>query len=154
MSDVEQRDSVRRDETRWLDGLKATALAWIVLNHVVEPIAGFPYIANPTSEWPPLSERVAQLAPLGGLGLWTAPANIFRYLGWFGDQGVQLFLIASGFGLMWAALRRPWRGWQPYLQRRSSRNLPTLVGSPHRTAGAIGWRGCRSRPIHLWHLAD
>ena len=39
MSDVEQRDSVRRDETRWLDGLKATALAWIVLNHVVEPIA-------------------------------------------------------------------------------------------------------------------
>jgi peptidoglycan/LPS O-acetylase OafA/YrhL len=108
----------------WVEGLKVAGLAWIVLNHVVEELAGSPYIANPNSTWPPLSERIAQLAPIQGLGVWAIPANFIRYLGWFGDQGVQLFLIASGFGLMWAALHRPWQGWHIYLKRRAFRIYP------------------------------
>jgi len=128
-NDVEQRAVTERARFGWLDGLKAVALAWIVLNHIVEPIAGFPYIANPARSWPPLSERIAQLAPVDGLGVWTIPANILRYLGWFGDQGVQLFLIASGFGLMWAAMQHSWEGWWPYLQRRSSRIFPLWWGA-------------------------
>jgi peptidoglycan/LPS O-acetylase OafA/YrhL len=90
----------------WLDIVKAVALVWIFLNHLTEQVFGSPYIANPDANWPPLAERVSQLRPLGGHGIWDAPLNLCRYVGWAGDQGVQLFLIASGFGLTWALLRR------------------------------------------------
>ncbi|MCJ7566385.1 MAG: acyltransferase family protein [Anaerolineales bacterium] len=88
----------------WLDYLKAFAMAWIFLNHVVERIFGSPLIANPFSGWPPLNIRLAQLQPLTEYGPLNIPINLLRYLGWAGDQGVQLFLIAAGFGLTWGLL--------------------------------------------------
>jgi peptidoglycan/LPS O-acetylase OafA/YrhL len=111
----------------WLDRLKAVAIVWIALNHVVERIFGYPYIANPSADWPPLAERVAQLRPLAGDGLWDLPLNLLRYLGWCGDQGVQLFLIASGFGLTWVLLSRgtgvDLPAW-PFVRRRAARIYP------------------------------
>ncbi len=90
----------------WVEAIKALALLWIFVNHVSEQLFGYPLIANPISGWPPFAERVAQLIPLDGFGAWNIPINILRYVGWFGDQGVQLFIIASGFGLTWGLLNR------------------------------------------------
>ena len=90
----------------WVEAIKALALLWIFVNHVSEQLFGYPLIANPISGWPPFAERVAQLIPLDGFGVWNIPINILRYVGWFGDQGVQLFIIASGFGLTWGFLNR------------------------------------------------
>jgi len=94
------------DRLVWVEVLKAVALIWIWLNHLTERLFGYPYIANPSSVWPPFPERVAQLQPLHGHGWWDLPLNLLRYTGWAGDQGVQLFLILSGFGLTWGLLKR------------------------------------------------
>jgi peptidoglycan/LPS O-acetylase OafA/YrhL len=111
----------------WVDRLKGLALAWIVLNHLVEHLLGSPWIANPSKDWPPLSERIAQLAPLRGHGFWDLPLNLLRYVGWSGDQGVQLILIVSGFGLTWGLLVR--QGLTPFsvgefYRRRLARVYP------------------------------
>lgn len=90
----------------WVEAIKAIALVWIFLNHVSEQLFGFPLISNPFSGWPPFSDRIIQLLPLDGFGAWNIPVNLLRYVGWFGDQGVQLFIIASGFGLTWGLLNR------------------------------------------------
>ncbi len=93
--------------TRWLDLLKSVAVLWIFLNHVIERILGGPYAANPAANWPPFNERLSQLAPISdGNVVADVVLNGLRYLGWAGDQGVQLFLIASGFGLTWSVLKR------------------------------------------------
>ncbi len=90
----------------WVEVVKAMALLWIVWNHVAERLFGFPYAANPGADWPPLWERVAQLGPLTGHGWADVPLNLLRWIGWAGDQGVQLFLIVGGFGLTWGLLSR------------------------------------------------
>ena len=90
----------------WVEAVKAIALLWIFINHVAEQLFGFSLISNPLSGWPPFSERLNQLLPLDGFGAWNIPINLLRYFGWFGDQGVQLFIIISGFGLTWGLLNR------------------------------------------------
>jgi peptidoglycan/LPS O-acetylase OafA/YrhL len=90
----------------WVEAIKAIALLWIFINHVSEQLFGFPLISNPFSGWSPFAERVAQLIPLDGYGAGNIPVNLLRYIGWFGDQGVQLFIIISGFGLTWGLLNR------------------------------------------------
>ncbi len=97
---------MNKQKLLWVEFMKAFALLWIFFNHVSEQLFGYPMIANPISNWPPISERIGQLAPLTGYGLWNVPANLLRYIGWIGDQGVQLFIIASGFGLTWGLLQR------------------------------------------------
>lgn len=111
----------------WLEVVKAVALLWIVWNHIAERLFGFPLAANPSADWPPLADRVAQLAPLLGHGWLGVPLNVLRWIGWAGDQGVQLFLIAGGFGLTWGLLARgagatlPLR---PFWKRRARRIYP------------------------------
>jgi peptidoglycan/LPS O-acetylase OafA/YrhL len=117
----------RPGELTWVDRLKGVALVWIFLNHAVERIFGFPSMENPTSDWPPVEDRIGQLAPMAGHGLWDVPLNVLRYVGWTGDQGVQLFLIVSGFALTWGALNR--YGEQPlpafdFYRRRLARIYP------------------------------
>lgn len=90
----------------WLDAVKVWAIALVFLNHVAERIFGPPAFANPGPGWPPLGQRVAALEPLSGLGVWTLPANLIRAVGWLGDQGVSLFLVATGFVMVTVA-RRP-----------------------------------------------
>ncbi len=111
----------------WVEYLKAFALIWIVWNHAAERLFGYPLIANPGPDWPPLTDRVAQLYPLQGFGVWDLPVNLLRYAGWFGDQGVGLFVVASGFGLTWGLLHtvgnQPLRLGKFYL-RRAERVYP------------------------------
>ena len=90
----------------WLDLIKALALAGIFLNHIVERIFGFPEIANPRLGWPPFGVRLEQLQPLTGHGFWNAPLSLLRWAGWFGEHGVELFLVVSGFGLTWGLLAK------------------------------------------------
>lgn len=90
----------------WLDRLKAVAFLWIVLNHIVEQMVGSAAAGNPSVPWPALAERIAQFGPVRGAGILTWPLTIVRDLGWFGDQGVTLFLILSGFGLTYGLLAR------------------------------------------------
>ena len=123
---------MKRPQLYWLDYIKAIALVWIFLNHVSEQLFGFPYIANPYAGWPPLEARVAQLQPISGYGLLDIPLNLLRYLGWSGDQGVQLFIIISGFGLTWGLMTRQ-AGKPlllgPFYRRRAERLYPLWWGA-------------------------
>ncbi len=114
--------------TAWLEPLKAFAFLWIFLNHVVERLFGSPFFGNPAADWPSLAARVAQLKPLTGFGIWNLPLSLLRDVGWLGDTGVTLFLMASGFGLAWSCLERRDRGsplrWNDFFQRRLRRLLP------------------------------
>lgn len=82
------------------------ALVWIFVNHLAEARFGSPFIANPSASWPPLAARIDQLQPISGFRYWDITLNFWRYIGWFGDQGVQLFIIMSGFGLTLGLLAR------------------------------------------------
>ena len=116
----------------WVDLIKAIALFGVFLNHIVERILGFPQIANPKAAWPPFSERLAQLSPLTGHGAWNVPLNLLRWTGWFGEHGVELFLIISGFGLTWGLLTRYGNGDLPirkYYFRRAERIYPLWWGA-------------------------
>jgi peptidoglycan/LPS O-acetylase OafA/YrhL len=108
----------------WVDALKGVALVWVLLNHLSERVLGSPLIGNPFAGWPPLDVRVRQLAPLHGHGFWDLPLNLFRYVGWTGDQGVGLFLFAAGFGLAWSHLHRRPGGWIDFARRRLLRLFP------------------------------
>lgn len=115
----------------WVEAIKAIALLWIFLNHVSEQLFGFPLISNPLSGWPLFLERLNQLLPLDGYGTWNIPVNLLRYLGWLGDQGVQLFIIVSGFGLAWGLLNRQADkpvDLLPFYQSRAKRIYPLWWG--------------------------
>lgn len=112
--------------------MKGIALCWIVLCHIDEKIAGDEYIANPTVPWPPLAERIRQLQPVNGHGIFSIPLTILRDLGWFGDQGVTLFLMLSGFGLTWGLLTRgapKTLDARAFFKRRFARMYPTWWGA-------------------------
>jgi peptidoglycan/LPS O-acetylase OafA/YrhL/lysophospholipase L1-like esterase len=70
-----------------------------LLNHIVEKLTGGAYANNPTFDWPSLGTRLGQFAPVSGAGPLNWPLTVVRDFGWFGDVGVNLFIIASGFGL-------------------------------------------------------
>jgi peptidoglycan/LPS O-acetylase OafA/YrhL len=110
----------------WLNALKAIALLWVGLNHIVERLFGTPYFANPSADWGTLADRLSQAAPLSGYGWADLPVNLLRYVGWTGDQGVQLFLIASGFGCTWSLCRRGLAplAVMPFYRRRLGRIYP------------------------------
>lgn len=109
----------------WLEALKAFALAGILLNHTVEAFGPGPWFTNPTNTWPALAARLhGWFPPAGGpLPRW------FQFLGWLGDSGPGVFILASGFGLTLAALRRPEqvRSWTVFLRRRLSRIFPLYI---------------------------
>jgi peptidoglycan/LPS O-acetylase OafA/YrhL len=86
--------------------LKGAAFIWVFLNHVVERVIGGAYADNPTAPWPPLAERLAQFAPVRGGGVFAWPLTLARDFAWYGDVGVTLFIIASGFGLTYGLLAR------------------------------------------------
>jgi peptidoglycan/LPS O-acetylase OafA/YrhL len=106
----------------WLDQIRGIGLILVFLAHGMEQILEPPFFSNPMPNWPPLADRIAQILPLTELGWANLPVNLLRYLGYLGDQGVQLFLIASGFGLTWSLL---WRSqvnqsisWPGFYRRR------------------------------------
>lgn len=110
----------------WLDFTKGFAMFWIILDHINWEIFGAFPISDPTNDWPSVAERLNQLQPLVGHGIWNGPLTLFHWFGGLGGWGVQLFLIASGFGLTWSLLRHgdgapDWRG---YYVRRFWRIYP------------------------------
>jgi len=116
----------------WLDLLKSFAISWIFFNHDSEAVFDGPHFANPSEHWPPLTERIAQAMPLEQGGLTGLVANAFRYVGWTGDQGVQLFIIASGFGLAYSLMRRggvPVTDLKDFFLRRVLRLFPLWWGA-------------------------
>lgn len=125
---------VKKDdrELLWLDLLKGFAIAWIVLNHATEAVLGGPLFGNPTADWPPLDARIAQAAPMGGEGVAAWIFDALRYAGWLGDHGVQLFVIASGFGLAWSLAQRGQQtvgSWRAFFWRRAVRLFPLWWGA-------------------------
>jgi peptidoglycan/LPS O-acetylase OafA/YrhL len=144
---------------RWLDLVRGFAIFWIFFNHVAERLFGFPWIGNPAPGWPPLAERIAQLRPLAGHGAWDLPLTLLRAFGWSGDQGVSLFLIASGFGLTWGLLRRHGRDPLPpgeFYARRLLRIYPQWWGAHllfALSALAIGWGFSATTPAFWASLA-
>ena len=90
----------------WLDVTRGLAIFWVLLVHFYERFGQGSMFANPGANWPPFSERIAQLTPIDVDGLSGVFINLLRYVGWLGDQGVQIFLVASGFGLALSALKQ------------------------------------------------
>jgi peptidoglycan/LPS O-acetylase OafA/YrhL len=114
----------------WLDALKGVAMVWIVLNHVVEQLAGGEFAGNPAAGWPPLPVRIAQFARPAGSGALGFLATAVRDVGWLGDQGVTLFLIASGFGLAYGLRVRGVEQLKPlpFFRARAARIYPLWLG--------------------------
>ncbi len=89
----------------WLDLAKGLAIAWIFVLHFVEQFTTSPHFGNPRRNWAPLADRFSQLLPLDLPGFDGLVANLVRWVAFPGDQGVQIFIVASGVGLAWSALR-------------------------------------------------
>lgn len=123
-----------RPALAWLDPLKGIALAWIFLNHLAEHLFGSPLFMNPGAGWLDSDanwrQRLEQLRPMTGGGWLDLPANVLRYVGWCGDQGVELFLILSGIGLAlgYARGRGPFDT-PAFYRRRLLRLYPTWWGA-------------------------
>ena len=107
-----------------INSIKGFAILWIFLVHFIERFMAGSNFGNPGLGWPPLAERIAQLAPLQISGLRGIIINTLRYIGWLGDQGVQLFLIVAGFTLTWSYLKRINFSLSDFYKRRLFRILP------------------------------
>ena len=115
---------MNRERHGWLDVVKGVAMAWIFLGHIVEKVVCCPAFGNPGPDWPSLAGRVEQLRPLPIGGIDGLFMNAFRYVGWLSDLGVQIFVVASGFGLALSALRSPTLGVREFYARRLMRIVP------------------------------
>ena len=109
----------------WVDCLKAIGILWIFLTHVAESLFGSSIIGHPTNEWTTLQNRINWLRPLPIDSAWSLTANFLRTIGWGGNLAVAFFLLASGFGLTWSALRGGGElNALRFLNRRASRIFP------------------------------
>jgi peptidoglycan/LPS O-acetylase OafA/YrhL len=115
----------------WLDPIKAFALLAILLNHFVEEFGKGPWFTNPGNNWPDFATRMANVFPSDH----PFPISLIQFLGWLGDSGPGVFILASGFGLTWAVLHRPGEESRPlnfwvhpeFLTKSEKRNI-TLSG--------------------------
>jgi peptidoglycan/LPS O-acetylase OafA/YrhL len=109
----------------WLDRVRGISIVWIFLVHFIERFMAGSYFGNPDNSWPALAERIAQLRLLPVFGVKGVFINALRYTGWLGDQGVQILLVASGFGLAYAALKDGGKlNLKEFFSRRFVRILP------------------------------
>ena len=92
----------RVGQLEWLDPIKAFALLGVLLNHLVEEFGRGPWFTNPSDNWPPLAERLRTLFPVED-PFWIA---VPHFLGWLGDSGPGVFILASGLGLAWSMGRQ------------------------------------------------
>ncbi len=119
------RNTTEHARLIWLDIVRGIAIVWIFLVHFVERFMPGSFFANPTQGWPSLAGRIAQLKPLPVPGVSGFFVNALRYVGWLGDQGVQIFLVASGFVLTFTAIRKAGElNQREFYSRRFARILP------------------------------
>lgn len=111
----------------WLNPLKAFALLAIMLNHFVEEFGSGPWFTNPSQNWPDFSTRIGNVFPTEH----PFPISLVQFLGWLGDSGPGVFILASGFGLMWSAVHRPSQAHSPwqFYQRRLVRIFPQYLAA-------------------------
>ncbi|MFW5658289.1 MAG: acyltransferase family protein [Bacteroidota bacterium] len=86
----------------WIDGLKAFAIIGILWNHVVEATGSMPWFSNPSDKWPSFAERMQHVFPEGE----NLFVIIMKFIGWLGDMGPGVFLLASGFTLTFSLLNK------------------------------------------------
>ncbi|MBD3321460.1 MAG: acyltransferase family protein [Chitinivibrionales bacterium] len=111
----------------WLNPLKAFALLAILLNHFVEEFGSGPWFTNPSQDWPDFSTRIGNVFPTEH----PFPISLVQFLGWLGDSGPGVFILASGFGLMWSAVHKPLLADSPrqFYQRRLVRIFPLYIAA-------------------------
>ena len=124
---------IRVSGLEWVDRLKGVAMLWVVLNHIVEIVAGGNFAGAPTGDWPPLSVRIAQWQiPVTGFGPLSWALTGARDVGWLADQAVSIFIILSGFGLtlgLVASHAGPRLDGRTFLWRRLKRIYPYWWGA-------------------------
>jgi peptidoglycan/LPS O-acetylase OafA/YrhL len=116
-------DAIRVD---WLDPLKGLAMLAVLLNHLVEQFGPVPWFTNPSNDWPDLHRRLHTILPAAH----NVPIEIVRLLGWLGDSGPGVFILASGAGLTFAALNRrnsSDSGVSAFYRRRLTRLYPLII---------------------------
>jgi peptidoglycan/LPS O-acetylase OafA/YrhL/lysophospholipase L1-like esterase len=162
---------MRRSPTLlWLDRLKGLGLLLIFWNHAAEQVFGGPSLGNPQAGWPAPAAQLAEWRPLAETGPTGMLFDVFRWVGWTGDQGVGLFIFLSGFALTFGALARatPLR-FVPFLRARVARIFPAwwLVHLPFLLVWPVlGWglsifdgrtwvslTGLRVTPDTMYHFA-
>jgi peptidoglycan/LPS O-acetylase OafA/YrhL len=113
----------------WLDPLKGFALLAILLNHLVEELGSTAWFTNPSASFPPAGQRLSQLIPSDH----PWPLALVHLLGWLGDSGPGVFILASGFGLTWSEFSRgsatDSRDFGAYLRHRLWRLYPLAVAA-------------------------
>ncbi len=126
MSTTTDRGAATGHDIGWLDFIKGFAIFWIIWLHIDSRLFGILPFGDPYDESPPLTERLQQFHPVSGHGVWSGPLTVLHGIGGLGGEGVQLFLIASGFGLTWSLLRQGGRplDWRGYYLRRFWRIYP------------------------------
>jgi peptidoglycan/LPS O-acetylase OafA/YrhL len=109
----------------WLDPLKGFAILAVLLNHLVESFGPGPWFTDPSNNWPDFATRLHTFFPHDRL----LPVAMVRFLGWLGDSGPGVFILASGVGLTFAALARG--GARPtaseFYRRRLARLYPLYI---------------------------
>lgn len=117
--------STKASSIDWLDPLKALALLGILLNHVVEEFGPGPWFTNPSNTWPDFRTRISQVFPSEH----SLPVSLIQFLGWLGDSGPGVFILASGLGLTWAALHQPHsnHGILEFYKHRLARIFPLFI---------------------------
>lgn len=117
--------STRASNIEWLDPLKALALFGILLNHVVEEFGPGPWFTNPSNSWPDFQARMSQVFP----NEHSLPISLIQFLGWLGDSGPGVFILASGLGLTWVTLHQAQRkNWiLEFYTHRLARIFPLFI---------------------------
>ncbi len=113
-------------ESAILQYVKAFAIVGILLNHLVEEFVGGPWFTNPTETWQDLPTRLSTIWPTAGDSFLS---NLIYFLGWLGDQGPGVFIVASGFGLTVSVFKQTPDSFNVgnFYRRRFSRILPTYM---------------------------
>jgi len=109
----------------WLDYLKAFALLGVIFNHLVEEIQPGSWFVRPSGIWAIFLERVPNFLIQDSFSV-----SVIKILAWIGDFSPGVFILASGFGLSWAALYHQDQDnidWIKFLQRRLLRLFPLYI---------------------------
>lgn len=109
--------------------IRALMIIWIFITHFYEHLNQGAFFGNPNQNWPPLLERIQQLKPFPVDSALALGRNIIRYLGFTGDQGVQVFILISGFVLTFGMLNSGHQqvNFKYFFSRRIARIYPAWI---------------------------
>ena len=112
-----------------IDIIRSIMILWIFITHYYESFFEGAAFGNPRQNWPSLGERFSQLLPIS-FERFSISGNIFRYIALLGDQGVQVFILISGFVLTYSFLdsgKKKNRLIFPFYKKRILRIYPAWV---------------------------